>query len=297
MGKLTIFTLILTTIMRFLSVIKTNGCVSSDCLRYLAYSLGWFSTPELLPLGIFSFGFWTTGLLMILSPLIFSLGLWILLRKHMDEDILLIGITLVNALPAFNLIWMVLLKNGLMVAFLPFFLHFYLERKYLRSLFFLSLMALSHLTFALFAIPVIIHSMYRYKDGDFGTLVFMGFGLLITSIFIPYYLINQSYIVGVQGYTNLNYLFVDIFIVAFAAITKKSLLKYTFLFIAAVSLVSLLFMHEAWRFFIMLNVAALIPAMAMLDNNKPLRKIGYAYCVIALIELTIYLISLKAYLL
>ena len=262
-------------------------CLADDCLRYFAYSTGALWTPELLPMAMLSLGFWVVKVIQVACPIVFSLGLWLLLHGKVSDKVLVFGIALVNFLPAFNLFWMVLLKNGLMISFLPYFVKYLLEGKNRLALIFLILMGLSHLTFALLAAPMLF--MSKSKKLRIA-------GLAFVIIMAAYYLGNQSYIVGKVGGTNFNYLFVDFLLVAFAAMSKKTPLKWMFLFVAFASVGSLL-MVEAWRVFITLNIAALIPAMAYLDSRKE-RVFDYlmlGYALVAAAQFVFYITSLTPY--
>lgn len=291
--------ILLIVLIRLYPLIVNETCFADDCLRYYSYIKGLKTTPELLFLGLtvplYYIGldvFVIIKMFMVVLPLVFSFGLYLLLRNRIDNKLMYVAILFANLSLSFNLFWFVLLKNGLMIAFFPFFLHFYLEEKYGRSLFFLFLMALSHMTFILLAIPIIIHSLYKFKNPSFFIISIMLLGL-----FGLYYYSTQEYIIAKTGFTNLNYLFIEIPLLFFAIFSKKNIFKLLFLTNIVFGILSLLFMVEAWRIFVMLNVPILLSSMIFLNEkwNKIFKGITYSYLVVSFIFFITYVISLKSY--
>ena len=298
-AKLLIILIVVAVLLRSVPLVLNETCYADDCLRYFAYIEGHLDTPEpmfqmanvLHMMGMPAF--FAIKLLIWITPLVFSLGLYLLLRKRVSENTMLLAIFFANASLSFNLFWMVLLKNAMMIMFFPFFLYFFLEGHRWKAIFFLACMAMSHMTFILLILPVIAYSLY-YDDDK----VFPAYMLLVALLFSLYYLQSpQAAIAVAGGGPNLNYFFIDIFLLFFAIFSDNDSIKWVLVFNAVIAGLSALFVHESWRLMIMLNVPALLGAVLYIDKKKTMENIGLVYAAVTIILFAAYALTLRPYIL
>ena len=264
---------ILISLLRLYPILTNEYCFSDDCTVYYDYILGNLSTPELTFMALvwFMHGILLFDevlimrLFMFFLPICFTFGLYKMLKDKVKNSTMSLILIAINLSLSMNLFWFVMVKNGLMLVFFTFFLHYYLEKKYDTSLIFLMLSALSHSTFVFLTIPLIAYMVWK-KETYYTGVAF------ITILVTLYYILSpQAALSGEAGLTNLNYMFVDVAFLFFAVMSvKKPLSIYVIMFIACslFALLTLPFLVQSWRMFVLLNFPVYLAAMSFVESKS-----------------------------
>lgn len=303
MKKLLIIVLLL-TIVRLYPILNNQYCFSDDCPAYLNVITDKNSFQE--PLFWFiSKGLYNMGLdeIMIMKmftfflPVFFSIGLYILLRDRVKNHTLYVILIATNTILTINLFWFVLVRNGLMLVFLPFFLHYYIKKNYNLMMLTMFLMALSHISFFIFTIPLAIHLLKKDRKQSFVIL-------LITMMFVGYYSLSYQAQITTNQLTNLSYFQMDAFflfisILGLVYIKKKSynIFKYLFIFGAIITLMLFLTSIESYRSLFLLNIPVLLFSSSIIDRywrNRVFKFLIIIYLVFSCVFFFVYNVSLES---
>jgi len=298
--ELLIILLIFTLTSRAYPIFTNRYCFSDDCHNYYNYILAKSDTPEMLFLGI-SRALYAVGinevnivrLWMILLPIVFTIGLYLFLTDRVGEWSLFVTLMLANTALGINLLWFVLIKQGLAVALFPVFLYCSVKKNPV-SLVLMIMMMLSPATALFLILPVLLVMIYR--KGDISVEMMSSLLMLIF-----YYAFSPQSGLASYGLTNLNYLFVDVFLllVTIPVIMKLKMIHlYTFLFVsvAMFNITALLLTPESWRVLLLTNITALFPASIFFDEHEYgiWRIITVSYLIVSLCLFGAYALSLHS---
>lgn len=206
-----LFLLFLITTVRLFKVTQDYYCLGWDCSNYI-YQIK--HTPitkiELEPLfylvtkgmNLFLHEILVVKALQLILPVVTSLGIYLLMKDKFSIQAIIVSIILLNFLAGYNRIWTDMYRNLFLLAFIPYFLYFFLKENLPMSMLLLSIMILTHSTFFYMIPLILIYSLFkRSKENIKNTIIilttsFLAFlpsllkesstYLFLTAYFLPY---------------------------------------------------------------------------------------------------------------